>query len=74
MLAKTNRQNINNCIFKRQNNSEAIELIMKNYLGGYPPFYGLSMEEKINIYRDATKDYNFIYLNNLSDEIFFCNK
>ena len=74
MLAKTNRQNINACIFKRQNNAEAIELLMKNYLGGYEPFYGLSMEDKIKIYRKATEDYNFIYLNNLSDEIFFCNK
>lgn len=74
MLAKTNRQNINACIFKRQNNNEAIELLMKNYLGGYPPFYGLPMEDKIKLYRQATDDYNFIYLNNLSDEIYFCNK
>jgi hypothetical protein len=74
MLAKTNRQNINGCIFKRQNNNEAIELIMKNYLGGFVPFYGLSMDDKIKLYREATKDYKFIYLNNLSDEIFFCNK
>lgn len=74
MLAKTNRQNINACIMKRQNNAEAIELLMRNYLGGYEPFYGLSMEDKIKLYREATEDYNFIYLNNLSDEIYFCNK
>ena len=72
MLAKTNRQNINGCIMKRQNNAEAIELIMRDYLGGYKPFYGKSMEQKINLYRKATSEYKFIYLNNLSDEIFFC--
>lgn len=70
-LAKTNRQNLNNVIFRRQNNMEAIELAMKNYLGGYKPFYGLPMEDKINIYREATADYGFIYLNALSDDITF---
>ncbi len=72
LLAKTNRQNINNAIFKRQNNNEAIEIVMKDYLGGYEPFYGKSMDDKIRLYREATNDYKFIYLNALSDQISFC--
>lgn len=72
MMSKINRGNLNHIIFRKQNNNEQIEICIRDYLGGYHPFYGKSMDHKIKLYRDATSNYNFIYLNALDDKLYFC--
>jgi len=72
LLSKNGRFNINNCIFRRNNNAESVEQTIRFFLGGYEPFYSLkTMEDKINLYREITKDYGFIYLDALNDELSF---
>jgi hypothetical protein len=72
LLSKNGRFNINNAIFRRNNNAESVEQTIRFFLGGYEPFYSLKkMEDKINLYRDITKEYGFIYLDALNDELTF---
>lgn len=71
LLSKNARHNINNAIFLRQNNNEAIVEAMDRFLGSYKPFSGLRMDDKVTMYRDITKDYGFIYLNSLNDRLTF---
>ncbi len=71
LLSRNGRNNGNNFIFRKFNNNEVITDAMKYFLGSFPPFYGLSMDQKIKLYQEATKDYNFIYLNALDGIVTF---
>lgn len=70
-LSKKGRHNINNVIFRKQNNSNGIEEIMKNFLGGYPPFNKLNIMDQIRLYQRATENYSFIYLDALNGKLTF---
>ena len=74
LLSKNARFNGNNFIFKRTNNAENTTEILEKFLSGYPPFYGLSKADQVNMYRDLTKDYGFIYLDALNDTVTLHNK
>jgi hypothetical protein len=69
LLSKNGRFNGNNFIFKRTNNHENAEQVMKFFLGGFGIFYGLKTNEKIKLFRDITDDYGFVYLDALNDKI-----
>lgn len=71
LLSKNSRNNGQNFIFKRQNNTEAVEDCVKSFVGAYEPFFGLTLENKMKLYQEATKDYNFIYLNSLDGILTF---
>lgn len=71
LLSRNGRNNGNNFIFKHFNNDEVIEDAMKYFLGSYEPFYGLKMEQKIKLYKEAVKDYGFVYLNALDGIVTF---
>jgi hypothetical protein len=71
LLSRNGRNNGNNFIFKNFNNDEVIKDAMDYFLGSYPPFYGLKMEQKIRLYKEITKDYGFVYLNALDGKITF---
>lgn len=74
LLSKSGRFNGNNFIFRHMNNSESIEEIMKLFLSGYGPFYKISTEDKIKLYKQITSDYSFIYLDALNDQFTVCKK
>lgn len=69
LLSKNARFNGNNFIFRRTNNAENTEQILDMFLGGFPPFYGLSKAEQVKLYRDLTTDYGYIYLDALNDTV-----
>lgn len=71
LLSRNGRNNGNNFIFKNFNNDEVITDAMKYFLGSYPPFFGMQMEQKIRLYKEVTKDYGFIYLNALDGKVSF---
>ena len=72
LLSKNSRFNINNVIFRRANNMESIEQCLQFFLQGYEPFYSIkSMTEKINLYRSITKEYGYLYLDALNDNLTF---
>jgi len=74
LLSKNARNNVNNVIFRHFNNNEARKQAIEYFLGGFSPFYGLSMEDKIKLYTDATADYGYIYLDSLHGNISFHRK
>lgn len=72
LMDKNSRNNANNIIFRHWNNDAATEESIKYFLGSFEPFYSLpNMQDKIRYYREATKDYSFIYLDALSGEVSF---
>ena len=72
LLSKNGRFNINNAIFRKNNSNQAVEETIRYFIGGHGCFYALKkMEDKINLYREITKDYGFIYLDALNDELTF---
>ncbi len=74
LLAKNSRYNTNNVILMKFNNNESIEQIADLYLG-YDEFYKLpKLHDKIRAYKEYTKDYKYIYIDLLNDNISFHNK
>lgn len=71
LLSRNGRNNGNNFIFKNFNNDEVITDAMKYFLGSFEPFYGLEMEQKIRLYKEAVRNYGFIYLNALDGIVTF---
>ena len=71
LLSRNSRNNGQNFIFRTFNNDEIIEDAMKFFLGSFEPFYGLPMDDKKRLYKEATKDYSFIYLNALDGIVSF---
>jgi hypothetical protein len=74
LMSRAGRHNINNIIFTKQNTDDGITDVLKLFIGSYPPFNGLNMEEKIRTFREATTDYSFIYFNALDGILSFHNK
>ena len=72
LLSKSGRFNGNNFIFRHMNNSESVEEVLKLFLSGYGPFYKISTEDKIKLYKQITSDYSFIYLDALNDNYSIC--
>ena len=71
-MDKSSRNNANNIIFRHWNNDIATEESIKHFLGSFEPFYSLpTLNDKIRFYREATKDYGFIYLDALEGEVTF---
>lgn len=71
LLSRNSRNNGQNFIFRNFNNDEIIEDSMNYFLGSFEPFYGLTMDDKKRLYKEATKNYGFIYLNALDGIISF---
>jgi len=71
LLSRNSRNNGQNFIFRNFNNDEIIEDAMKFFLGSFEPFYGLPMDDKKRLYKEATKNYSFIYLNALDGIVSF---
>lgn len=69
LLCKNSRFNGNNFIFKKCNNSEYVEQVLKFFIGGYDKFHGLSQNEKIKLFQDITNNYGFVYMDALNDKI-----
>lgn len=74
LLSRAGRHNINNVIFTKQNTDDGVIDILKLFIGSYPPFNGLNMEEKTMLFREATTDFSFIYFNALDGILSFHNK
>ena len=72
LLNRNSRFNVNNFVFKKCNNDEAIRQNMDFFLGSYDPFKGLPMEEKMSLYREITNNYGFIYLDALNGSLTLC--
>ena len=74
LLSKNSRYNTNNVILMKFNNNESIEQISDMYLG-YDEFYNLpKIHDKIRAYKEYTKDYKYIYIDLLNDNISFHDK
>ena len=71
LLSRNSRNNGQGFIFRSFNNDEIIEDAMKYFLGSFEPFYGLTMDDKKRLYKQAVKDYGFIYLNSLDGIVSF---
>lgn len=74
LLSRAGRHNINNVLFTKQNTDDGIEDVLKLFIGSYPPFGGLKMEQKIRTFREATTDFSFMYFNSLDGILTFHNK
>jgi hypothetical protein len=68
-LDKTSRSNVNFIFLMRCNNDDLIRDIIKAYLSSWFPS-DLKMDDKIKLYKEYTKNYHFICINNLTDEVF----
>jgi hypothetical protein len=68
-IGRTERSNINFCFLGRCNNDDMAREIIKAYLSSWFPS-DLKMDDKLRMYKEYTKNYNFICVNNLTDEIF----
>jgi adenylate kinase family enzyme len=64
MLNRTGRANCNYILCFRQNTDSDIENTIKTYLNSYFP-KGLTMEQKIEIYRQVTQDHSFFFVDTL---------
>lgn len=72
LLSRPLRHNANNFIFMRLNTHDAIMDVIDLFLNSYEPFSTTTDKNaKINMYRELTKNYGFIYLNALEDKITF---
>ena len=75
LLRSTSRSNSNIVIFKKFNNPKTIEdYVMKEFLGNYPPFRDLRMNDKVNLYFKIMNDgnYNFFVLDVLENTLILC--
>lgn len=68
MLNSATRGNINFVFLGYSNSDEMVEKIVKMYLQSYLP--GKNMTEKIRSYREFTKDYWWVVIDNLNGDIF----
>lgn len=64
LLSKMSRANVNNVYMTKFNSDEAIDVVIKTYLGSFiKNLYGnLTDDEKIAWYRSVTKNYGFIHI------------
>jgi GTPase SAR1 family protein len=69
LLNATGRTNINFVFLGRLNSDEEIEKIIKAYLTSFFPS-DLKIADKIKKYKELTKNYNFIVLDNIDGNIF----
>jgi hypothetical protein len=69
ILNATGRGNINHVLLFKLNSDEEIEKVCKKYLCSFfPP--GMKTIERIIEYRRLTADHHFIYINNISGEMY----
>jgi hypothetical protein len=71
MLNSTGRANVNYVCLFWQNTPNRVEDNIKNFLRGYFP-RNLSMDEKIELYQQLTKDHHFLFIDNLENTICRC--
>jgi hypothetical protein len=71
MVARSARHNGNNFYFLRQGSPDAIADCLNLFIGAYPPFSGLTMDQKIELYMKATQDNGIIYLDALTNKLSF---
>lgn len=71
LLNPTCRSNFTFVMLFKQNTTEQIEQVIKGWLRGYFP-KGWSYEDKIEWYRQATDDHNFLLINNWDSTIQRC--
>lgn len=69
LLSKLNRANINYITFHHMNNDEAIEDNIKKYLSSYLGGKELNLADKISLYKEMTKNYHFLLLDNLNEKL-----
>ena len=69
MLNSTGRANVNFVCCFRQNTDTAIETTIKTYLNSYFP-KGLSMDDKIKVYREITQDHSFFFVDTLEGKCY----
>jgi len=71
LLSPTGRANVNNiCLFK-QNTDNRIEDNIRNFCRSYFP-KSLSMEQKIDLYKQLTADHCFLWIDSLNDTMKRC--
>lgn len=68
LFNKQNRGSVNNYLFFHMNTEEAAESLIKLYLTTHLPG---TMEQKIRLYREITKNHGFIYYNPREDSVSF---
>lgn len=69
LLSASGRGNLNILAFGKLNSDEEIEKVIKGFLSSiFPSEY--KMVDKIKAYKEMTKDYHWIIINNLNDDIF----
>ena len=71
LISRAGRGSVNNFIFRKYNGLEGGEDSVKLFLGSFTPFNKLRINDKIELYKKLTKDYKFIYLNALEDDLTF---
>lgn len=72
LLSRNGRNNGNNFIFKAFNNDEGREDAIRYFLGSFEPFYSIKkMDTKVKLYKELTRNYNYIYLNALDGIVTF---
>ena len=75
LMSRSGRHNINNIIFTKQNTDDGITDVLKLFIGSYPPFnQSQNFEHKIQIFREATTDFSFVYFDALEGGISFHSK
>lgn len=69
MMNKLARSNINLVFLGRMNSSQEVERNVKEYLTGYFPT-SMNMAQKILLYKELTKNYQWIVVDNFNGQIF----
>lgn len=69
MLNATGRSNVNYVLCFKQNTDTAVKDTVETFLRSYfPP--GMSISEMCRIYKELTKEHNFLCIDTLNDEVF----
>lgn len=72
ITSKTSRNNANLIFFKHMNTINEIKTMIDRYLESYFQELGCeSLNEMIEQYQNSTKNYNYFYINNITNEIVF---
>lgn len=70
LLSKQSRSNVNNICLFRFLSDESIEVVVRTYLQAWFRKIGIhNREDQMNVYKELTKDHQFLYLNPREDKV-----
>jgi GTPase SAR1 family protein len=74
LFSKAARSSVNNIIFFSFNTDESIEGVLNTFLKSSFRKIGIAKEDMINVYRDLTRDHNYLYFHPATGYLFSSKK